>query len=231
MTQETRSEQATRRTGGGTVDMKLEVVTIPVSDVDRAKSFYERLGWRLDADFAKGDWRVVQLTPPGSPCSIFIGRELTTAAPGSVQGALLVVDDIQAARAELVAHGADPSEIFHFDGSLHVTGTRGRLAGPDPQRSTYGSWVSFSDPDGNGWLVQEVTTRLPGRGVSSFDVATLSELLREAEKGHGQYEPTAPKHHWSDWYSAYIVARQQGKTPEEATRAGTLRVEGARDRK
>jgi catechol 2,3-dioxygenase-like lactoylglutathione lyase family enzyme len=229
MTQETRREQAPRKPGAGRVDTKLEVVTIPVSDVDRAKRFYEGLGWRLDADFAKGDWRVVQLTPPGSPCSVFIGKDMTTAAPGSVQGALLVVDDIQTARAELVAHGAAPSEVFHFDGSLRVTGTNGRLPGPDPQRRTYGSWVSFSDPDGNGWLVQEVTTRLPGRGLSSFDVATLSELLREAEKGHGQYESTAPKHHWSDWYAAYIVARQQGKTPEDAARAGALQVEGAGD--
>ena len=113
------------------VETKLEVVTIPVSDVDRAKRFYEGLGWRVDADFAKGDWRVVQLTPPGSPCSIFIGKGLTSAAPGSVQGTLLIVDDIQAARAELVAQGADPSEVFHFDGTLRVTGTEGRLPGPD----------------------------------------------------------------------------------------------------
>ena len=200
------------------VEMKLEVVTIPVSDVDPAKRFYEGLGWRLDADFAKGDWRVVQLTPPGSPCSIFIGKGLTTAAPGSMQGTLLIVDDIQAARAELVAHGADPSEVFHFDGTLRVTGTQGRLPGPDPEQRSYSSWISFSDPDGNGWLLQEVTTRLPGRGLSSFDVATLTDLLREAEKGHSQYEPTAPKHHWSDWYAAYIVARQQGKTPRKRPR-------------
>ena len=175
------------------VETKLEVVTIPVSDVDRAKRFYEGLGWRLDADFAKGDWRVVQLTPPGSACSIFIGKGLTTAAPGSVQGTLLIVDDIQAARAELVAHGADPSEVFHFDGTLRVTGTQGRLPGPDPEQRSYSSWISFSDPDGNGWLLQEVTTRLPGRGLSSFDVATLTDLLREAEKGHGQYERNRPE--------------------------------------
>jgi len=171
---------------------------------------------------------VVQLTPPGSPCSIFIGKGLTTVAPGSVQGTLLIVDDIQAARAELVAHGADPSEVFHFDGTLRVTGTQGRLPGPDPEQRSYSSWISFSDPDGNGWLLQEVTTRLPGRGLSSFDVATLSDLLREAEKGHGQYEATAPKHHWSDWYAGYIVARQQGKTPEEAAKDGARRVESAR---
>jgi catechol 2,3-dioxygenase-like lactoylglutathione lyase family enzyme len=210
------------------VETKIEVVTIPVSDVDRAKRFYEGLGWRLDADFAKGDWRVVQLTPPGSPCSIFIGKGLTTAAPGSVQGTLLIVDDIHAARAELVAHGADPSEVFHFDGTLRVTGTQGRLPGPDPEQRSYSSWISFSDPDGNGWLLQEVTTRLPGRGLSSFDVATLSDLLREAEKGHGQYEPTAPKHHWSDCTPPTSSRGSRVKTPEEAAKDGAHHVEGAR---
>jgi catechol 2,3-dioxygenase-like lactoylglutathione lyase family enzyme len=175
-----------------TVETKLEVVTIPVSDVDRAKSFYEGLGWRVDADFAKGDWRVVQLTPPGSACSVFIGKGLTTAAPGSVQGVLLIVDDIQAARAELVAHGVDPSEVFHFDGTLRVTGTQGRLPGPDPERRSYSSWVSFRDPAGSSWL--RSPTRLPGRGLSSFDVATLTDLLRETEQDHGnpKRRPEAP---------------------------------------
>jgi catechol 2,3-dioxygenase-like lactoylglutathione lyase family enzyme len=210
------------------IDTKLEVVTIPVSDVDRSKGFYEGLGWRLDADFAKGDWRVVQLTPPGSPCSIFIGKDLTTAAPGSVQGTLLIVDDIQAARAELVAHGADPSEVFHFEGPLRVTGTKGRLPGPDPERRSYSSWISFSDPDGNGWLLQEITTRLPGRGISNMDVTTLTEFLKEAEKHHGEYSATAPKHHWSEWYAAYIVARQQGRAPEEAAKDGALHMEAGR---
>lgn len=208
------------------VETKLEVVTIPVSDVDRAKTFYEGLGWRVDADFSKGDdWRVVQLTPPGSACSIFVGKGLTTAAPGSVQGLLLIVDDIQAARADLAAHGASPSEVFHFDGTLRVTGTKDRLPGPDPGRRSYMSWISFSDPDGNGWLLQEVTTRLPGRGVSSFDVATLTDLLRETEHGHGAYEAIAPKHHWSGWYAAYIVARQQGKTPEDAAKDAARHME------
>jgi catechol 2,3-dioxygenase-like lactoylglutathione lyase family enzyme len=201
------------------VETKLEVVTIPVSDVDRAKTFYEGLGWRVDADFSKGDdWRVVQLTPPGSACSIFVGKGLTTAAPGSVQGLLLIVDDIQAARADLAAHGASPSEVFHFDGTLRVTGTKDRLPGPDPERRSYMSWISFSDPDGNGWLLQEVTTRLPGRGVSSFDVATLTDLLRETEHRHGAYEAIAPKHHWSGWYAAYIVARQQAGPPRTRPR-------------
>ena len=202
-----------------TVDMKLEVVVIPVSDVDRAKRFYGGLGWRLDADFAAGDdWRAVQMTPPGSPCSVIFGKGFTTAVPGSVQGTFLVVDDIEAARAELIRHGVDVSEVFHFDGALHVAGTKGRAPGKDPQGNSYRSWASFSDPDGNGWLLQEVKTRLPGRGLSSMDVATLTELLRETEEHHGEYEATAPKHHWSDWYAAYIVARQHGRTPEEAAK-------------
>lgn len=209
-------------------DLKLEVVVIPVADVDRAKRFYERLGWRLDADFASGeDWRVVQLTPPGSPCSVMFGKGLTTAVPGSVQGTFLVVDDLEAARAELIGHGVDVSEVFHFEGGLHVVGTNGRAPGPDPEGRSYYSYASFSDPDGNGWLLQEVKTRLPGRGFS-MDVATLTELLRETEKRHGEYEPTAPKHHWSGWYAAYIVARRQGRTPEEAAKDGALHMEGAR---
>ena len=211
-----------------TVELKLEVVVIPVADVDRAKRFYEGLGWRLDADFISGEnWRGVQMTPPGSPCSVMFGKGFTTAVPGSVQGTFLVVDDIVAARAELIGHGVEVSEVFHFEGPLRAVGTTGRVPGKDPQGNTYRSWASFSDPDGNGWLVQEVTTRLPGRGLS-MDVATLTELLRETEQHHGEYEPTAPKHHWSGWYAAYIVARQQGKTPEEAAKAGALHMEGAR---
>jgi catechol 2,3-dioxygenase-like lactoylglutathione lyase family enzyme len=211
-----------------TLETKLEVVIIPVSDVDRAKSFYQSLGWRLDADFSSGDWRALQLTPPGSPCSILLGRGLTTAAPGSVQGNFLVVTDIEAARAALVAAGVDVSEVFHFEGRLRVAGTEGRLPGPDPGGHSYASWLSFSDPDGNGWLVQEVKTRLPGRGFSNFDVSSLTEVLREAERAHGPYERTGPKHHWSGWYAAYIVARQQGKTAEEAMRAGALHIQKQR---
>ena len=210
-------------------ETKVEVVVIPVSDVDRAKRFYEGLGWRPDADFAAGDdWRLVQLTPPGSPCSVMFGKGFTAAQPGSVQGTFLVVEDVEAARAELIRNGADVSEVFHFESNvLRVAGTKGRVPGPDPNRHSYFSFASFSDPDGNSWLVQEVKTRFPGRGLS-LDVATLTELLRETEKHHGEYEPTAPKHHWSDWYAAYISARQQGKTPEEAARAGAVRIEGAR---
>ena len=202
------------------IDTKLEVITIPVSDVDRAKRFYEGLGWRLDADFSNNGRRAVQLTPPGSPCSIHLG---TTAAPGSAQGLFLVVDNIEAARADLVSKGATVSEPFHFDGILGPL-----LPGLDPNRSSYGSYAEFKDPDGNGWLLQEVKARLPGRGLS-LDVATLTELLRETEEHHGQYEPTAPKHHWSDWYAAYIVARERGRTSDEAAKDAALHMQRSGD--
>ena len=198
------------------VDLKLEVVILPVADVERAKRFYTGLGWRLDADVGVGEeWRVVQMTPRGSPCSIIFGRGVTSAEPGSVQGTFLVVDDIEAARRELVERGAAPSDVFRFAGGLHVTGTDGRIAGRDPAGNSYSSWVSFSDPDGNGWLLQEVKQRLPGRGYG-VDVATLAELLREAEEHHGGYERTAARHHWSDWYAAFIIARGRGRTRDDA---------------
>jgi catechol 2,3-dioxygenase-like lactoylglutathione lyase family enzyme len=208
--------------------LKLEVVIIPVSDVDRAKHFYTSLGWRLDADFDNGsDWRVVQLTPPGSPTSIMIGKGLTKAAPGSARGTFLVVDDVAAARAELLRNDVTVSDVFHFqDNLLNVIETNRRLPGPDPEGRSYFSFASFEDPDENSWLLQEVKTRFPGRGVSSFDVPTLAELLQEAEKGHGEYTTTAPKHHWSGWYAAYIVARQQGQSPEQASKMGALHIEG-----
>jgi catechol 2,3-dioxygenase-like lactoylglutathione lyase family enzyme len=222
------NEHATQIPSAGMVDMKLEVVVIPVSDVDRAKRFYLSMGWRLDADFASGDnWRVVQVTPPGSACSFFFGKGITKATPGSVQGLLLIVDDIEAARAELIGYGVDVSEVFHFEGGLHFTGTQGRLPGPDPEGRSYFTWASFSDPDGNGWLFQEIKTRLPGRGLSSMDVATLAPLLREAEQHHSQYEATAPKHHWSGWYAAYLVARERGRTPEEAAKDAALHMKSA----
>jgi catechol 2,3-dioxygenase-like lactoylglutathione lyase family enzyme len=211
----------------GMVDLKLEVIIIPVSDVDRAKRFYASLGCRLDADFANDDgWRVVQATPPGSPCSILFGKGITTAEPGSVQGSFLVVDDVRAARARLAERGVDVSEVFHFDGGLHVTGTKGRLPGPDPQGQSYRSWASFTDPDGNSWMLQEIRTRLPGRGFGS-DVGTLTELLKEAEQRHGDYAPTAPKHDWSVWYAAYVAARERGRAPEEAAKDAALHVEEA----
>jgi len=147
------------------VDMKLEVVVLPVADVDRAKGFYERLGWRLDADFATGeDFRVVQLTPPGSPCSVIFGTGITSAAPGSVDSLMLVVTDVDKAREELISNGVQVSEVFHDAGGVfHHAGTTARVPGPDPERRSYSSWASFGDPDGNGWLLQEITTRLPGR--------------------------------------------------------------------
>jgi catechol 2,3-dioxygenase-like lactoylglutathione lyase family enzyme len=202
--------------GASPVDLKLEAIAIPVADVDRAKAFYQSLGWRLDADFMIGkDFRAVQLTAPGSPCSIHLAR---TAAPGSAQGMFLVASDIEAARRDLVARGVEVSEVFHFDGDHHP------VPGPDPEGQSYRSYASFKDPDGNGWLLQEVTTRLPGRGLS-LDVATLTDLLQETETRHGTYEPTAPKHHWSGWYAAYVIARERGRTPDEAAREATLNIE------
>jgi catechol 2,3-dioxygenase-like lactoylglutathione lyase family enzyme len=220
-------QRATQIPSTGMVDTKLEVVVIPVSDVDRAKRFYGSLGWRLDGDFSDSkDWRAVQMTPPGSQCSVIFGKGVTTATPGSVQGLLLIVSDIGAARAELIGYGVDVSEVFHFEGNLQFTGTKGRAPGPDPGGNSYRSWASFSDPDGNGWLLQEIKTRLPGRGLS-VDVATLTELLRETEKRHGEYEATAPKHHWSGWYAAYIVARERGRSPEEAVKDAAGHMKGA----
>ena len=154
---------------------------------------------------------------------------MTTAAPGSAQGLYLIVSDVAAARKELVARGIEVSEVFHpgTPGAQFQIDGSGRLSGPAPEHATYSSFATFRDPDGNGWLFQEVTTRLPGRELSTLDVATLTELLREAEQHHGEYEPTAPKHHWSGWYAAYIIARQDGKTPEEAAKDGKLHIEGA----
>ena len=168
------------------------------------------------------------MTPPGSACSFFFGKGLTKATPGSVQGLLLIVDDIEAARAELIQCGIDVSEAFHFEGSrLHFTGAQGRLPGPDPEGLSYFTLASFSDPDGNGWMFQEIKTRFPGRGFGSMDVATLTPLLRETEDRHGKYEPTSPKHHWSGWYAAYLVARERGKTPDEAANEAARHIESA----
>jgi catechol 2,3-dioxygenase-like lactoylglutathione lyase family enzyme len=216
-------EQAAKLPGVGTVETKLEVIIVPVSDVDRARRFYEGLGWRVDADFSARDgWRAVQVTPPGSPCSVIFGKGIATAAPGSVQGLMLVVDDIDTARAQLVAQGVPVSEAFHFDDVFYDAATKARVPGPEPRGQSYRTFLSFSDPDGNGWLVQEVKTRLPGRGFSNLDVATLTELLRETESRHGSYEATAPKHHWSTWYAAYLVARERGKSPDEAAKDAAL---------
>lgn len=217
--------------GGGSaanVDMKLEVIVIPVGDVDRSKAFYSKLGWRLDADFAfDNGFRVVQFTPPGSGCSLQFGTKITTATPGSAQGLYLIVSGVEAAREELVARGIEVSEVFHSSkpGAQFRFEGDGRVSGPDPGHRSYFSFATFNDPDGNTWLLQEISTRLPGRGLGNLDVRTLTELLRETEQHHGEYEPTAPKHHWSGWYAAYIVARQDGKTPEEASKLGKQRIE------
>jgi catechol 2,3-dioxygenase-like lactoylglutathione lyase family enzyme len=197
--------------------MKLEVVVIPVSDVDRAKDFYESLGWRLDADVAAGDeFRLVQVTPPGSGCSVQFGTNLTSAAPGSAQSLYLIVPDIEGARDELAARGVEVSEVFH-EGTrgarFHDTG---RVAGPSPDRSSYGSFASFSDPDGNGWLFQEVTTRLPGRidpAATAFGSAgDLAQALRRAAAAHGEHEKRTGQAdaNWPDWYAEYMVREQAG---------------------
>jgi len=220
-TNEVRSNDATV----ARVDMKFEVVVIPVSDVDRAKEFYGRLGWRLDADYDNGDdFRVIQFTPPGSGCSVIFGKNVTAAASGSAQGLYLIVSDIEAARDELVAHGVDASEVFHDAGGVYA-GTdqpylfgRLRVSGPDPEHRSYRSFVSFSDPDGNGWLLQEIKERLPGRGVT-IDVAALAQLLHETAEHHGSFEAVAPPHDWWDWYAAYMDARERGSNPEEASAA------------
>jgi len=202
------------------MDTKLEVVVLPVSDVDRAKQFYGALGWREDGDFVVDEHlRVVQMTPPGSPASVIFGKGITTMSPGSVRDLILAVDDIEKARAELAGLGADITEVWHDAGGVfYHAGTEARLSGPDPKRSTYASFASFSDPDGNGWVLQEVSTRLPGRLWSDFgtDVGTLADLLREAEERHAGVEATTAKHHWWDWYAPYIVARRNGRSPDEA---------------
>ena len=219
-TTQTSNEPATRIPGAAAVDLKLEVVQLPVADVDRAKRFYEGLGWRLDGDFVSGSWRGVQMTPPGSACSIQFGSN-PTAVPGSVKNLYLVVSDMEAARRELIGRGASVSEPFHF---MQVGGPP--VPGPDPEGRSYATHASFSDPDGNSWLLQEIKARFPGRGLSSPDVATMTELLRETEQRHGKYEPTAPKHHWSTWYAAYIVARERGKSPDEAAKEAALHTKG-----
>jgi len=195
------------------IAMKFEVAVIPVSDVDRAKRFYGNLGWRLDADFVVGDnFRVVQFTPPGSPASIHFGKGVTSAAPGSAQGLFLIVSDIEAARADLVAHGADVGEIFHVAGPGHPP-----ISGRDPEHRSYFSYAPFKDPDGNSWLLQEVTTRFPGRvdeNETRFaSVADLASAFRRAEAAHGEHEKRTGVRdaNWPDWYAEYMVAEQAGK--------------------
>ena len=200
------------------VDMKLEVVVIPVSDVDRAKKFYASLGWRLDADFRfENGFHVVQFTPPGSACSIQFGTKVTTAAPGSAQNLYLVVSDIEAARKELAARGIAVSEVFHPGTPEAQFQPEGRIAGPAPDHATYRSFATFRDPDGNGWLLQEITTRIPGRidpaaGTSFSSASDLANALRRAESAHGQHQKRTGQRdeNWPDWYAAYMVAEQAG---------------------
>ena len=224
-TTEARSGTTIETPKAASVDMKLEIVVIPVSDVDRAKRFYCDLGWRLDADFADGDdFRVIQFTPPGSPASVIFGKNVTAAAPGSAQGLYLIVTDIETARHELRGRGVEISEVFHGGDNVYA-GTdepylfgRVRVGGPDPDHGSYRSFASFSDPDGNGWLFQEVTTRLPGRidsNATSFASAEdLKSAMWRAAVAHGEHEKRTGgqrDENWPDWYAAYMVAEQAGK--------------------
>ena len=208
---------------GASFDMKFEIVVIPVSDVDRAKEFYASLGWRLDADFDNGsDFRVIQFTPPGSGCSVIFGKQVTAAAPGSAQGLYLIVSDIAAARAELLSRGVKISDIFHDAAGVYAGSDepylfgRHRVNGPDPEHRSYRSFASFRDPDGNGWVFQEITTRLPGRidrAETAFaSTSDLAAALRRAAAAHGEHEKRTGKHddNWPDWYAAYMVAEQTG---------------------
>lgn len=213
--------------GASKVDMKLEVVVIPVANVDRAKDFYARLGWRLDADFASDDgyYRVIQFTPPGSGCSVIFGKNVTAAAPGSAQGLYLIVSDVKAARDDLLARGVEVSEAFHDAGGVYKGADepylfgRVRAGGADPERRSYRTFASFRDPDGNGWLFQEITARLPGRvspdATTYASTPDLAAALRRAEAAHGVYEKTLGKRdeNWPDWYAAFMVEEQAGKKP------------------
>jgi catechol 2,3-dioxygenase-like lactoylglutathione lyase family enzyme len=203
------------------VDLKLEVVVIPVSDVDRAKEFYGGLNWRLDADFAfDNGFRVVQFTPPGSECSVQFGTKITSATPGSAQGLYLIVTDVQAARDELGSHGVDVSHVFHPEApgaQFQTDDGSGRATGPAPDHASYSSFATFNDPDGNGWLLQEITTRLPGRvepaETGFVSAADLASALRRAASAHGEHEKRIGQadENWPDWYAAYMVAERAGE--------------------
>jgi catechol 2,3-dioxygenase-like lactoylglutathione lyase family enzyme len=205
------------------INMKLEVVILGVSDIDRAKSFYENLGWRLDADFdISEDFRVVQLTPHNSGTSIIFGKGVASAEPGSMQNLVLAVENIDATRDYLIARGARVSEVFHYMlGPFNNSVEKPRVSGRDPEGRSYFTFASFEDPDGNGWLLQEIQTRLPGREwtlpqAQNTDVARITEFLREAAERHDQYEKTHVAHNWWDWYASYLSARQNGSSSEES---------------
>jgi catechol 2,3-dioxygenase-like lactoylglutathione lyase family enzyme len=218
-TNEIRTKDAAASASVAAADMKLEVVVIPVSDVDRAKEFYSRLGWRLDADRSAGNsFRLVQFTPPGSGSSVQFGVNLTSAAPGSAQAMLLAVSDIEVVRKELIARGVDASEIFHCETgtACRFPGVGVRVNGVHPERLSYSSFVSFSDPDRNGWLLQEVTGRLPGRvsGSATFgSVHDLAQAMTRASKAHGQHEKRIGQAdpNWPDWYAEYMMHEQTGE--------------------
>ena len=220
-TKEVLGKDAAREASVVKVDMKIEAIVIPVADVDRAKKFYANLRWRLDADFPfDNGFRIVKFTPPGSGCSIQFGTKITSAAPGSAHGLYLIVSDIQAAHDELVALGVKVSEVFHAGtpgAQFQPDGTSGRIGGPAPDHASYGSFATFSDPDGHGWLLQEVTARLPGRidlaGTAFASANDLASALRRAETAHGQHEKRTGQRdaNWPDWYAEYMVAEQAGK--------------------
>jgi len=210
-----------------TLDMKLEVVLLAVSDVDRAKAFYENLGWRIDIDVAHGDFRGVQVTPHNSEASIIVGKGITSTKPGSAHSLILAVNDVDAARNDLLARGVNVSEVFHYAGGpFNNTVENPRVPGRDPEGRSYFSFASFEDPDGNEWLLQEITTRAPGREwTRAKDIASLAELLRETSEHHDPYEKTHAAHHWYDWYAGYLSARQNGSTPDEAAAAADSYME------
>lgn len=219
------SVSVSKQTAPKPVDMKLEVVMLGVSDVDRAKAFYENLGWRLDIDIAAGDFRGVQMTPHNSQASIIFGKGVTSAKPGAADNLVLAVNDVDAAREDLLARGVEVSEVFHFAaGPFNTTVENPRAAGRDPEGRSYFSFASFSDPDGNRWLLQEIQARLPGREWTP-DVETLAQLLRETSEHHDHFEKTHGPHHWADWYAPYLHARQNGSSPEEAAAAADRHME------
>jgi catechol 2,3-dioxygenase-like lactoylglutathione lyase family enzyme len=214
------------------MNFKLEVIIIPVSDVDQAKKFYENLGWRLDGDFVANEkLRVVQFTPPRSEASIIFGKGVISAKSGAAQGLVLAVDNVDAARAHLVARGVEVSEVFHYaDLPFNNSVDNPRISGRDPEGRSYFSFASFEDPDGNGWLLQEIKERLPGREweqaqARSMDVATLAKLLHETSEHHDEFEKTHAKHNWWDWYASYVSARQDGSSSEEAAAAADRYME------
>jgi len=216
------------------MNMKLEVIVIPVSDVDRAKAFYEKLGFRLDIDYsADENFRVLQFTPPASQASIIFGKGITPTKRGSADSLILAVEDVDTAREDLVSRGVEVEQVFHYAaGPLNNAIQNSRVFGRDPEGRSYYSFASFADPDGNGWLLQEIKERLPGRewklpSAGATDVATLAELLHETEQQHGQYEKTHGPHHWWNWYAPYLKARQDGRSADDASAAAGRYMETA----